>query len=183
VKKTVAILLLTVYLFNLCGYPVVFHYFIQQSESVFVQQLDANEYDDNDLVQISIPLHLPYMQNSGHYERVNGTFEDNGTQYNYVKRKVHNDTLYIMCLPNKEKTQLVNEKLRYANGANDVAGTKKAKESSAKKINVSTEYNQLIAQHNFEISSTVIPAFLGSAEPMLLTTFLAIPGQPPKQGC
>lgn len=148
-KKPIAILLLIIYLFNLGGYSLVFHYFIYQSEERFVQQLEQNRYNESELVQISIPLHLPYLQNSNGFEQIEGSFENNGTEYNYVKRMVHNDTLYIMCLPNKQKTQLEESKSNYAGKVNDFANNKKDRESSSKKASPGAEYNNTIAEYRF----------------------------------
>ena len=140
-KKPIAILLLAVYLFNLGGYTLVFRYFIRQSEETITRQLDHDQYKETDLVQISIPLHLPYMQNSNGFERIEGSIENNGEQYNYVKRRLYNDTLYIMCVPNQQKTKLIKATSSYAGQANDFASNKKGKEPAAKKISLSTEYS------------------------------------------
>ncbi len=182
-KKPIAILLLAVYLFNLCGYSLVFRYFIHQSEEQFVQQLDHNKYKENDLLQISIPLHLPYMQNSSGFERIEGSIENNGTQYNYVKRMVHNDTLYIMCLPNNQKTQLVKGKSNYAGQVNDFTSNKKGKESSAKKINLSAEYNSLIPQYSFAIQTVEINGQVNHLKCALHSVNSNTPEHPPKSVC
>ena len=150
-KKTIAILLLAVYLFNLAGYSLVFNYFISLAEQQFVTQLDDNKYDDAQLVEISLPLHLPYLQNSNGFERVDGSVEKDGIDYSYVKRRILNDTLYIMCLPNQQRTQLIQEKSRYAGDVNDFASTKKEKESTAKKAAPSTEYNNAIVQYRCQL--------------------------------
>ena len=148
-KKLIAILLLAIYLFNLAGYSLVFHYFIRQSEQRFAAQLDENKYKDAELVELSIPFNLPYTQNSSQFETLNGTVELNGILYNYVKRRIYNDTLYIMCLPNQQRTQLIKEKSKYAGEVNDFSSAKKEKESTAKKAGPSTEYNNSITQYRF----------------------------------
>jgi hypothetical protein len=150
-KKLIAILLLAIYLFNLAGYSLVFHYFIRQSEDKFAAQLDENKYRDAELVEISIPFNLPYTQNSSGFETLDGSVELNGVLYNYVKRRIYNDTLYIMCLSNQQRTQLIKEKSRYAGEANDFAASKKEKDSTAKKAGPSTEYNNTIAQYRFTL--------------------------------
>ena len=57
---------------------------------------------------------MPYLSNNKSYERCDGQVEVNGIQYNYVKRMVTNDTLYLYCIPNNKKTQLNNTKNLYA---------------------------------------------------------------------
>ncbi|MEP6746719.1 MAG: hypothetical protein ABJB86_03275 [Bacteroidota bacterium] len=150
-KKLIAILLLIIYLFNLAGYSLVFHYLICQSEDKFAAQIDGNKYKDAELLEISIPFNLPYTQNSSEFESLDGSVELNGILYNYVKRRIYNDTLYIMCLSNQQRTQLIKEKSKYAGEVNDFTAGKKEKESSAKKSGPSTEYNNTITQYRFSL--------------------------------
>lgn len=62
-----------------------------------IASLDKNEYNENELVQIKCVLNAPYIINDIKYERCDGQIEVNGIQYNYVKRMVRNDTLYMYC--------------------------------------------------------------------------------------
>jgi len=178
-----AILLLMIYLFNLCGYSLVFRYLIQQSEQQLTQQLDLNNYQENELVQISIPLHLPYMQNSSGFERIEGSIEHNGNQYNYVKRMLRNDTLYILCLPNHQKTQLVKGKASFAGQANDFAGPKKDNNSSAKKVSLSGDYQHIIAQYSFLLPVTSPTTRNAVPSCTLHSATIDTPGHPPKASC
>jgi hypothetical protein len=182
-KKPIAILLLAIYLFNLSGYSLVFHYFIRQSEQKFAEQLDENKYRDAELVEISIPFNLPYTQNSNQFETLDGSVELNGVLYNYVKRRIYNDTLYIMCLPNQQRTQLIKEKSKYAGEVNDFSSTKKEKESTAKKAGPSAEYNNTIPQYRF-----ILPCTTGIQQNNNFTFFfpaaaIDIPEHPPQFTC
>ena len=182
-KKLIAILLLAVHLFNLGGYSLVFRYFIHQSEQQFVQQLEKNQFKDAELVEIGIPLHLPYMQNSSGFERIEGSIENNGTHYNYVKRRVFNDTLYIMCLPNRQKTQLVKEKANYAGDVNDFAPNKKDKESTAKKASLSTEYHNIITLYSFVLPGAIPSKSSHKLIFLLASTSFDRPEHPPQSVC
>ena len=179
-KKLIAIILLWIYLFNLGGYSLAFRYFISLSEQQFVAQIDENNYDDAELVEIIIPLNLPYMQNSGGFERVDGSVEKDGVKYNYVKRRIHNDTLYILCLPNNERTRLLKQKTRYSAQVNDFETAKKEKKSSVKKTVNTSEYNNDIAQHiiNLPGSTAIIlnPYFVVHLSSMAI----AKPERPPQ---
>jgi len=119
-KKLAAITLLTVHLFNLAGYLLFFQYFIHQSDQRFGQQLDSAQYDVSDLLELKIPLHLPYIDNWSGYERVDGEVEFKGVHYNYVKRRVCNDTLYLMCLANKDKSGLLIARNDFTQKMNDI---------------------------------------------------------------
>jgi len=182
-KKLIAILLLSIYLFNLAGYSLVFQYFIEQSEQQFVQQIDQNKYTESELVEISIPFNLPYTQNSTAFKRLDGSIEVNGTTYHYVKRRVFNDTLHILCLPNQQRTQLIKEKSSYAGQVNDFASTQKSRESAGKKTSPLTEYNNTITRYSF-----VLPAILAVKENKDLVclfpqTSPGTAGHPPQISC
>ena len=176
-------MLLLVYLFNLGGYTMAFRYFMYTAETGLTRQLEKNNYNNADLVAIRIPLHLPYVQNNSRFERVDGSVENNGVQYNYVKRRVYNDTLYILCLPNQQKTSLVKEKARFAGEVTDFAGSKKDKESSAKKAAPFNEYNNSI--HQYQMTSPLVTgAQTGShGNSALASTIKDTPEHPPRPSC
>lgn len=179
-KKTIAILLLVIYLFNLAGYTLVFRYFITQAETGFISRLDQKKYDDADLVQISIPLYLPYVQNSN-YERVDGTVENDGIQYNYVKRRVHNDTLYVLCLPNHQKSLLLKGRASYAGNANDFATNKK--ENTAKKVAFGAEYNNTIPRYAVTSPAAAKNSLPHPSASVLVKRFTGTHEHPPEPTC
>ncbi|WP_276481393.1 hypothetical protein [Paraflavitalea pollutisoli] len=63
-------------------------------------------------------MHLPYTANWDQYERVEGEIVVNGVYYTYVKRKISNNTLYLLCLPNNDKTHYNNLRHQLAGRAN-----------------------------------------------------------------
>ena len=96
---------------------------------------------------------------------------------------MQDDTLYIMCLPNHQKSQLVRGKSSYAGAVNDFAANKKDKESAAKKTSISAEYNNLIPQYSFAIPVTeTIKPNNGLLCP-LHTVASSTPEHPPKAYC
>lgn len=135
-------MLLAIHLFNLAGYTLLFDYFIQRSNEQLTHQLNEHQYNDNDLIEVKIALHTPYLSNWSDYERVDGEAEVNGIYYTYVKRKINNDTLYLLCLPNKNKTRLNAARIEYANKVQDVPGTKD--HGTLKKNPAGNEYQQPI---------------------------------------
>jgi hypothetical protein len=76
------------------------------SDAYLEKQVDQNKYDEKDLISIKTKLNLPYYISSDQYERAYGAVSINGTNYQYVKRRVHNDTLELLCLPNHTSTKL-----------------------------------------------------------------------------
>lgn len=100
-KKIAAILLIGILLFNWIGYRLFTSYLENQSDSRLEAQLDNNNYDENQLMSIKFPVpSLSYYSNSALYERVNGQIEIGGIEYKYVKRRLYNDSLELLCIPN-----------------------------------------------------------------------------------
>jgi len=93
-------------LFNLYGYRLVIRYLHSWSTVQLSVRLDKNIYDDASLISIKTPLLLPYYTNSETYERVDGEILIDGEYYNYVKRRIFNDSLELLCLPNSIKSRL-----------------------------------------------------------------------------
>ncbi|QEC68843.1 hypothetical protein FRZ67_16580 [Panacibacter ginsenosidivorans] len=184
-KKIFAILLVAVYLLNLAGYSLLFDYFINCADELMVEELDNGNYNEAALIEIKVPMDLPYGPQQMEYERFDGEIELNGIHYNYVKRKVYNDTLYLFCVPNLSKTQLNNARTAYAGSSSDVtnpASEKKQSEPFAKKITSENECNK--PDNEYLIFTAV--ASLQKYQlfsPHLSTCFLDSPEQPPDISC
>jgi hypothetical protein len=156
-KKVFAILLFAIHLFNVVGYRLAFSLAESNANERMITSLDNNNYNESDLVQIKLALNLPYPQNTGHYERCDGNLEYHGIQYNYVKRMVRNDTLYLYCIPNTEKTDIIASKNLYAKLNADNTSGKIPGQSTIKKINVLSDFYSGILSFNFNAcpSSTI----------------------------
>jgi hypothetical protein len=95
-----------VLLFNFYGYRLMISYMQHQQAALLDARLEREQYSDADLISIKTPIPLPYLTSSAEYERVQGSIVIDGITYDYVKRRVFNDTLEILCLPNRAKTHL-----------------------------------------------------------------------------
>lgn len=144
-------MLLAIHLFNLTGYTLLFDYFIQRSNEQLAQQLDTHQYNDHELIEVKIAMHTPYLSSWSEYERIDGEAEVDGIYYSYVKRKIHNDTLYLLCIPNKNKTQLTAARIEYANNVQDVPANAK---NTLKKNPAGFEYQQPVAQFTVRTITT-----------------------------
>ena len=87
-KRTAAILLLLILSFNWVGYRLLSNYLERYADSQMEASLDNNNYNEKDLVEIRIPLQLPYQTNWTDFQRYDGEVEINGIHYKYVKRKI-----------------------------------------------------------------------------------------------
>ncbi|MCC6287526.1 MAG: hypothetical protein IT249_06550 [Chitinophagaceae bacterium] len=151
-KKIFAILLLFVHVFNLAGYTLLFGFLQQQNTKTTLAQIENGQYSDKDLILVKVPMVIPYSTNWKDYERYDGEIEWGGVHYNYVKRKLQNDTLYVLCLPNTVQTNLHKAQKQYADHVNDLPSQKK-NDSCIKKVSLAGEYDQ----HETVYFSCVIP--------------------------
>lgn len=62
-RQSVAILCLLIHLFNIGGYRLLFDTFEQRASYKLVTQLDNEEYTDDQLIEMKVPLPMPYQTN------------------------------------------------------------------------------------------------------------------------
>lgn len=181
-KKIIAIPLIAIYLFNLAGYSLFTNYFIQQADKRMVQQIDSNTIDEQQLIELKTPIDMPYYNDSHEYQRLDGEIVLNGMHYNYVKRKIHNDTLYLLCLPNFEKTTLAKEKNNFAGLVNDLPSNNK-ENNTAKKNSLSNEYVYQFIRHDISTPVKKIQTHFYTVTDPVLKGYLVFNGKPPQISC
>ena len=145
-KQTAAILLLLLLVFNITGYQLTVQWMQQKQNDNLETQLDSDAYDEASLIELSVPLSLPYYNNSD-FERYNGEIEINGTTYKYVKRKVQDGHLIVKCLPNPQQQAIqknVSELFSQINGL-------PASDASSKAV------KKIIKAGQFEYEATILP--------------------------
>lgn len=88
--------------FNALGYRALTSFMQYRSSRQLESKLDRLQYDETQLTTIKIPVtHLAYYQNSAAFERVDGEMDINGVPYKYVKRRIYNDSLELLCIPDQ----------------------------------------------------------------------------------
>lgn len=132
-KKIAALFFITLFLFNLFGYKLVVQYMQQKASNQLEARLDKNLYNESQLIELKIPMHLPYQTNWSGYQRFDGEIEVDGIMYKYVKRKVADDTLYVMCIPNTKKMNLETAKNDFFKLSNDLTQDNNSKKSDNSK--------------------------------------------------
>lgn len=108
-------------------------------------QIEEGNYDPGLLVEMKVPLRTPYYSSTMMYERYYGEIDLDGNYYSYVKRKVQNDTVYILCLANRDKSELnkiIMEKISSLSGDEKGSPVKKSAEIAIKKHATSPDYVQ-----------------------------------------
>jgi hypothetical protein len=129
VKKFAAISLLLLLLFNFIGYRLLFFALQQNAEKNIVARIDKEEYNDAELVTLTVPLSMPYLQDSKDFESKDGEITINGKVYHYVKQKISQGNLVLLCLPDDRKTHLQNAKDDFFRLANELQSNTSSKQS------------------------------------------------------
>lgn len=177
-KKAVSILLLIVFLFNVGGYYIVFWGLIKHSEKALAIRLDEHQYLSEELVELSIPLSLPYPTQQREFERVNGKFEHNGVHYKLVKQRHKNDTLYIICIKDHAQKKLVKSLNEFVKLTNDLpSSSEKSPDLSGKFLKdfESEEAEKIIHVHGWSAKILFV-----EQHPLFIGEIIRIPSPPPE---
>lgn len=179
-KKGFAILLLCIQLINICGWQICFSLAERAADRQMVASLDENKYNEKELIQIKLPLNIPYTIDKKDFERCDGETVLNGIHYNYVKRMVRNDTMYLYCVPNHQKTELSNIKTEYAKQATDVPAGKKTEQANTKKVTVSDDYSSIALSYDLSVLDNNTKRSICFNNDHILTGFITQPVHPPE---
>jgi hypothetical protein len=178
-RKSASIILLHILLFNMIGYRAWFYYAEKKADAAMEARIDKDQYDENDLVTLQIPLYSPYQLEQKTFERTNGEVNINGKTFKYVKRKVSDGNLILLCLADNHKTVLKNAKSEFGNGVNDLAGGGKGSNRIQKSFSGNDYINQCGSVVVCECGSVNLkfPSFntINLTDP-----HIAFPGKPPK---
>lgn len=182
-KQLLSIVLITLLFFNWYGYRVLSDYLQTRSVVRLEARLDKDDYNPAELIEIRVPLNLPYHNDWTDFERYNGEIEINGVHYNYVKRKLEKGELVLLCLPNNEKQLLQSARDQFFQLVNDLQqpGTEKSAQGGTLLMlkNLLTEYRQ--EENQWSIASISAPAlhYLTTTFFLIPRNFARTPEQPP----
>jgi hypothetical protein len=149
-KKFAAIILLALLAFNWLGYRLFINLLEEKASVSLQQKLDRDQYDNKRLVEIKVPVNLPYLSNWSQFEKYQGETEINGIHYKYVKRKLVNDTLILLCIPNDSKNELRTAQSEYFKQVNDLQGNNK-KAGQEKNHNSKSPVNDYLLHESFAL--------------------------------
>ena len=182
VKKAATILLICILAFNWLGYRLLSGYMEHRSDLALEKRIDREAYDESSLLEIRVSLNAPYITNtSAEFERIDGEIEVNGVHYKYVKRKVENGELVLMCIPHEDKTKILNSRVDFLKMVNDVdqAPDGKSKQSVSFKP-FSPEYRQENNSWKLQSIYLVLAETTISSETNVADGYYTIPKQPPR---
>lgn len=105
-KPLLSILFTGILLFSLCGYRLVIDVLQQRAQNNLTAQINKG-VDEQELISLKVPASLPYYTNSKDFQYISGEVQIDGAYYQYVKRRIYNDTFEYLCLRNPVKTKLL----------------------------------------------------------------------------
>ncbi len=123
--------MLALFCLNIIGYRMVARYYAGKSSADMQITLDQQKFRESDLVRFKIPLNQPYIINSDGYESIEGNMDYKGVNYQFVKKRILNDTLEIVCIPNITRTQIYNNEEDLAKQLSDIVNTSASKKSTS----------------------------------------------------
>lgn len=183
-KKFSAILLIALFLFNLVGYRILFNYEQQQADRQLEASLDRQEYNDADLITIKVPLSLPYVNSQHDFERVDGEITVNGKILKYVKRKISDGNLILLCVPDHNKMRIESAKDEFFKYANDLVQNNQSKKPGNTKPgvfkNLLSEYNIVATEYAFAFCHLTHTYNITSQTTFLPSSHYKLPEQPPE---
>ncbi|MEO6452704.1 MAG: hypothetical protein ABIN97_01465 [Ginsengibacter sp.] len=144
-RKITSATLIFIMLFNLFGYRFVVDYIQVKNDDNLEARLDDSRFDESQLIELKVPIHLPYQTTWSDFERYDGEVELDGVLYKYVKRKVINDTLVLLCIPNHQKMNLQTAKDEFFKNTTDLAQNKDSKKSDNSK---SGAFKKLMSEYD-----------------------------------
>lgn len=97
-RRIVSAIFLLIFLFNLGGYYLLFTALRLQANRELSAQLDQGAYDEQETIEVKIPLTLPYPIQGAGFERSRQFFTIGKEHYQVIKHKYEDDVLTIVCI-------------------------------------------------------------------------------------
>jgi hypothetical protein len=185
VKRLAAILLMGMLFFNWYGYQLLSSYWQDRAERRLEARLDQNNYDESALISFKIPITtLDYYNSSPVFERVNGQIEIAGVRYQYVKQRIYQGSLEVLCIPNMASMQLKSASNDFFRQVNDLQQQNQGKKNSAHPVkDISKDYRPAATGVVIPdaLAKSITPAISLYAPERLPSIYVPIADNPPEQ--
>lgn len=147
--------------------------------------LDKNAYTNSQLISIKQATNLPYYQNNKDFKRLQGEVKMNGVIYRYVKCRVYNDSLEMLCIPNIAKMKIENSRDEFSKIANEFQqdNTKKKGGPEHKQTKTFSIEFELVNKYLLQSSSSLISSKFNGITPVLSFVVRPMPERPPAPSC
>jgi len=123
-RKIATILLLSFLFFNWVGYWLFMSWFESREETRLESRLEDGRYDRSQLILVKISAgHLPYGNASTAFDREGGKVDIGNLHYRYIGKRLYNDSVEFLCLPDGEANRFQNVKNNFFSLVNDLQNT------------------------------------------------------------
>lgn len=165
-KKLISIILISCFLFNLCGYQVLFRA-LQDHIQREIRQKIRKGLSDDDLTLITVPLN---MESGIVWLKQEKEFKFKGEMYDVVKTRISDQKKYYYCICDTKEKQLIAKYNKSNNNRRNRNNIVK------KKIG-----NPLFFQRSLEVECYYFSDYYSiSNQGGLILYYLNIPSPPPK---
>ena len=175
-------MLLLLLAFNWVGYRLLTGFMESKADFALETRIDNDDYDESSLIEIRVPLNAPYLaENSTDFERYDGELELEGVHYKYVKHKIVDGELVLLCLPNKNKTELQNSREEFFKLVNDLNHSQsKGKTNTTSFKSVTTEYKKENNTWAIPVLTVALVQYNNAVRSDITPGYNSAPEQPPK---
>lgn len=119
-RRAIGISLILLQLFTLGGYRLLIRSFELRADRRMEARIDASRFEEYELKEIRVPVNLPYHTDWADFERYSGEVEIDGVHYSCVKRRMVNDTMVLLVLPNADRTRITHARETFFTLVNDL---------------------------------------------------------------
>jgi hypothetical protein len=117
--------LLSVLLFNWVGYRLFTAWCEDRAATRTEANLDNDRYDSSQLILLRVPTNaLPYSNASPQFQKTTGTIEIGSARYRKVSKRLYNDSIEILCIPDGDANRLQSAGNDFFKLVNDLQKTK-----------------------------------------------------------
>jgi hypothetical protein len=123
-RKIATILLLSFLFFNWVGYWLFISWIESHEETLLESRLEDGRYDRSQLILVRISAdHLPYSNSSTAFDHEGGKVDIGNLHYRYVGKRLFNDSVEFLCLPDREANRFQNARNNFFSLVNDLQNT------------------------------------------------------------
>jgi glutamate racemase len=162
---------------------MVFSYLEKEASQELTASIETKSFDENNLIEIKTDLNMLYVSDKD-YENAYGETVIKGVHYQYVKRKIENNVLYLMCLPNDAKTVLAETKTAIEKNNAETGNSNSKQKRPVQKILKSTQTEYVQNHYSYQIDNIIIitsSTLLNNRNSKLSSLFTPLtPEQPPE---
>ena len=125
---------------------------------------------------------MPNVKSWDVYESIRGQVQFKSACYNYVKMKLTHNAIYLMCVPNYEKTRLLDQNIINVKNMADIPVNKKSHVPFGK-TNNPDKYNYPITLYKLPAPLVIVHLNNHNYYSCLADREAEVPEQPPKLLC